>query len=252
MTVEVKDPVDCWACVDGKVTPACGRCEGDGRLREPLPDLAEEFQREVVEPAGVDASVKAECVADCPACGGSGEGTPEECAACEGEGRLPRALAKIREAATRCEATPDRDLFSEVVPRRWAQRTSGVTGTSLAMWSRIRHEFVDKRVQVEGISEGSMAHNIVVVSTHESYEHEHQHTPATHPHGPVAAGDAAARHVHREVAAVASFDGFSWGYGGEGPHGLACLLADLGLAGSVDDALRFVASRDGARGWALP
>lgn len=59
----------------------------------------------------------------------------------------------------------------------------------------------------------------------------------------------------------ASFDGFSWGYGGEGPRGLATMLADLLVAfGHVPSARqaemqgklsRYVASKDMESVWGM-
>lgn len=50
---------------------------------------------------------------------------------------------------------------------------------------------------------------------------------------------------------VAAFTGFAWGYGGEGPNGLADLLTDAGFFPSLDEALAWIGARDGTRRWTL-
>lgn len=45
--------------------------------------------------------------------------------------------------------------------------------------------------------------------------------------------------------------GVSWGYGGEGPTGLAAVLADTGFFRSFEDARRWVAAQPGNKTWKL-
>jgi hypothetical protein len=45
--------------------------------------------------------------------------------------------------------------------------------------------------------------------------------------------------------------GCSWGYGGEGPHGTASILVDLGLFADMNEAMRFVADQLQHSTWEL-
>lgn len=67
-------------------------------------------------------------------------------------------------------------------------------------------------------------------------------------------GDTSTHEVGTRVPGVAllTLDGVAWGYGGEGPNGLAAILADLGFFdGDKGAALRWVAAQDQARGWQI-
>lgn len=48
------------------------------------------------------------------------------------------------------------------------------------------------------------------------------------------------------------FRGLSWGYGGEGPHGLATILADIGSFDSEEAAIDWVMRQPQGKGWVLP
>ncbi len=47
------------------------------------------------------------------------------------------------------------------------------------------------------------------------------------------------------------FTGFAWGYGGEGPNGLACVLADAGFFPTLDEARVWVARQAFSGSWEL-
>jgi hypothetical protein len=55
----------------------------------------------------------------------------------------------------------------------------------------------------------------------------------------------------RRGKVLARFYGFAWGYGGEGPTGLAAMLADLGLFRDMDEAVDYVIRLPQDEPWAM-
>lgn len=150
------------------------------------------------------------------------------CPACRGKGEITQAFGRVREAAKRMKQTdPD---FREETPDQY-----GTTDYSLAAYFWHRGLY----------GRDGEAPNVRLVR------------------GRPAVGSVAAGHevdvffvtpregVGPEVYAKKTYRGFCWGYGGEGPSGLAAVLADLGLFPTLEDARRFVASLPMEDPWVL-
>jgi len=123
---------------------------------------------------------------DCPKCEGAGEQPMRRCATCCGTGRVTYALMRLAEA--------DRWVRTNCPEWDGDNRShNGVTLFSTAEWFRRRCDF-----------------QALVMEA------------------PVQGGECVLRLYGSEGKrkAVIDFTGFGYGYGGEGPHGLAAVMAD--------------------------
>lgn len=58
--------------------------------------------------------------------------------------------------------------------------------------------------------------------------------------------------IERTDGRQLALTGCAWGYGGEGPHGTAAILVDLGLFETIADAMQWVVGQDIKGSWELP
>lgn len=138
--------------------------------------------------------------------------------------RRIREVRKRRDPNERATAPAyngDRDLGD------LEQRRHGITDAAIAAWDEVRLSF--KEVGVAAV--GGVTDYVLEVYMGERWVVE----PAVY------VEDRNGRRIY--------LTGCSWGYGGEGPHGTATILADLGLHPTVEDALRFVSRLDINRVW---
>jgi len=141
---------------------------------------------------------------DCPKCEGAGEQPMTSCATCYGRGTVSFALMRLAEADSWVRASaPEWDGDNH--------SHDGVTMFSMAEWFRRRRGF-----EAQAVEAGDLNGDYVVrLGGNEGF---------------------------LKRPAVIEFTGFSWGYGGEGPTGLAAMLADAFPHdfASFDVALAFV------------
>lgn len=96
------------------------------------------------------------------------------------------------------------------------QKSHGVTQAALAAWHDLRLTFFQgsKAVAVGGVVDYEVVYN-----NYTTFE--------------------GALYVERQDGKRVYLTGCSWGYGGEGPHGTATVLADLGAFPTAEEALEF-------------
>ena len=144
-----------------------------------------------------DAETRA--VETCEACGGAGEEPLGDCAACGGRGIVRYAVAKLYEADRYiCANSPD--WLGDDADAR------GVTLYSLAKWWRQR-SFLGAAVKAAQGELRPMDDDSVLPG---------DRTPT----------EAVVELLDAQGKVLTTFHGFAWGYGGEGPTGLAAVLAD--------------------------
>jgi hypothetical protein len=163
----------------------------------------------------------------CPECNGNASIDEEECYQCRGAGEIASDVCML------CEGTGNvsYDLLYLYEADRWVRLNepgwdgttrSGITLFSKAAWFRKRE-----------------LRNLIWKAT-----------------GEVAGRD---EHIVRlffaipssDVPTVLTFDGFSWGYAGEGPNGLASVLVDCGFFNNHEEAITYVARKRSGEGWRL-
>ncbi len=155
----------------------------------------------------------------CSECDGAGQVSVGSCSMCGGTGQITMALVRLYEAQRRVWAQHP----------EWAgddKERPGCTDFSMAKYYRLRDGLHHGVVGVEGKPAGETGAAEVTLLIRI---------------GPM-----------RGLKTV-TFHGFAWGYGGEGPRGLACVLADAmpQRFESVDAARRFLAGLDIGQPWKL-
>lgn len=154
----------------------------------------------------------------CDKCGGAGEVAAGKCEQCGGAGHVTFALSRLQEA----------DRWVRAHSPEWEgdnRDRPGITLYSTAEWCRRR------------LSEPPMRR---------AYGYLYSGEPHVELHG---YGNVDGDHRVAELL----FTGFAWGYGGEGPNGLAAVLADAFPRNfeTFDDALRWVAHQPFKGSWTL-
>lgn len=148
----------------------------------------------------------------CTECSGSGEGPSHTCGRCGGVGELPLALCRLIEA----------DEYVRRQDSQWdendsAQEHPGVTVYSLAKWYRKRNAFGLVHI-LQGVIDDFGVAEVWLFSNQGKFLH---------------------------------LRGFAWGYGGEGPSGLAVVMTDIGTFPSTERALQWVARQPQNKNWVL-
>lgn len=154
----------------------------------------------------------------CTVCGGAGEVVTRKCDLCS-KGFVTAALMRLAEAEKHVRGQEP----------NWSgdnRDHDGITVYSMAEWFRRRGDLLDVRAAA-GFFEDDEARVILT--------------------GRSRATVAAGRRDYGDV----TFTGFAWGYGGEGPNGLAAVLADAGFFASLDEALGWIARQDFGQPWEL-
>lgn len=154
----------------------------------------------------------------CPRCDPTPAPLPRRpCSLCKGAGQVTRALAQVYTA----------HRLARAIAPEWNSTDDslrpGITIFSLAAYYRRRPYLRGKAARARGRPQGTECFGVVEL-------------------------------LDREGRPLAAYRGFAWGYGGEGPSGLAALLADAfpGAFPSLDDALRFVISLPQEEPWTTP
>jgi len=155
---------------------------------------------------------------DCPKCEGAGEQPMRGCTTCNSAGTVSYSLMRLTEADRWVRANaPEWDGCNE--------SHNGVTLFSMAEWFRRRRGFAAETVEA-GLIDDDVVLRVGGADV-------------------IKPGDTV---LHRRVI---EFTGFAWGYGGEGPHGLAALLADAFSDDfpTFDLAFAFVVRQPFGAGW---
>lgn len=137
------------------------------------------------------------------------------------------APAGIREAYRRLLAHEPPPFTLVTSTHHLEQRHHGTTDFALAAWYEVRSAFRGKVAEVQGEPD----YLVPDLDGRRTIK-----TPALV--------------IARRGGLCLYLTGCSWGYGGEGPHGTALILVDLGLFADVEEARVFVGSQRGA--WVLP
>lgn len=162
---------------------------------------------------GGNGTDPADPFAECRVCEGGGEVLdPNPCALCGGEGQVSRVLASL--------ASTDRRIRKQ--DPEWdgeCRSRPGVTQFSLASYYRKRESLRGRVVGARGIATDGGDHRVCLLDAHDEQ--------------------------------LATFYGFCWGYGGEGPHGLMDILQDAlpVLFPTYNDARAFVVGCPMERDW---
>lgn len=154
----------------------------------------------------------------CPACGGEGLVPAGTCQLCQGSSRVSDAVARLYEADRWVRANaPDWSGDSRERP--------GITLFSQAEWWRRRRDLRDRVDVIQATIEPDQGQTVTLLE----------------------------RRIPGGPMPLLTFSGFSWGYGGEGPNGLAQVVRDIlpERFPTLEDALRYVASADQTEGWEL-
>lgn len=153
--------------------------------------------------------------AKCSDCGGSGELVSDSCDTCEGSQFITTALLKLMDAR---KYTGGEQSFMEVDENTYRQTNEGITMYALAAYFNLRGSFRDPSTVVEAGMFPMRAEWDGVI----------HHLPD----------------IHGVKISSSSktliLTGLSWGYGGEGPNGLATILHDLGKFQDHKEALNWV------------
>jgi hypothetical protein len=154
----------------------------------------------------------------CPRCDPIGAAAPRRpCRLCQGTGQVTCALAQIYTA----------HRLARAIAPEWTGADDslrpGITIFSLAAYYRRRPYLRRKAARARGRPGGTECFGVVEL-------------------------------LDREGRTLAAYHGFAWGYGGEGPSGLAALLADVFPEAfpSLEEALRFVISLPQEETWTTP
>ncbi len=149
------------------------------------------------------------------------------CPVCEGKAGDCNLCGGIREISLALSRLYDADQYVRGHSPDWSGRNEdhdGVTAYSLAEWFRRswggsgETELLDPRAAAGFFADDTGDEQRVIVTASEG-----------------------------EII----FYGFSWGYGGEGPSGLAAVLADAGFFDTLAEARTWIASQDGDQPWEL-
>lgn len=158
---------------------------------------------------------------ECGRCGGAGEAKAGQCNLCGGTCEISLALSRLYEA----------DRYVRRQSPDWSgdnRDHDGITAYSMAEWFRRRggglppsegegpRPLLDPRAAAGFFEEGGEQRVIITASE----------------------GDI-------------TFTGLSWGYGGEGPNGLAAVLADAGFFPNLAEARAWIADQSIVRPWEL-
>jgi hypothetical protein len=137
---------------------------------------------------------------------------------------VPKTLAAppagIRAAYRRMTAHDPGPFAVPTPPHHLEQTHHGTTDAALAAWYECRPGFRGKVAEVLGLPD----YLVPDMDGHRTIR-----TPALV--------------IVRQGGLRLHLTGCSWSYGGEGPHGTALILVDLGLFADVASAMPFVASR---------
>lgn len=158
----------------------------------------------------------------CPDCEGVGEFKVHPCRTCKGSGFVSSAIAKLRDVVSRHPGSENRIQVGRI-----RVRVGGVESAT-AIPTQIHHGITDYALLAylqkrEALRDPEPAVTAVKVTVDPAFEWEN--------------GILIQNSVDQLV-----LTGVSWGYGGEGPNGLATILHDLGKFPDHESALKAIAA----------